>query len=46
MTGADLIKWIQENDAENLDVYVYDYDGCITNASETRIEDQYGFMID
>lgn len=27
MTGVDLIKWIQDNHAENLNVYACD-DGC------------------
>ena len=43
MTGADLIKWIQDNHAENLEVYAMD-DGCgLYNVHECKLvtDDHY-----
>ena len=46
MTGADLIRWIHDNEAENLDVNVYGCDGTLTEHCSVSIDDCYGIIID
>lgn len=43
MTIKDLYEWAVENEAENLDVLVYRFDGEMTYLSEIYIEQRNGY---